>query len=232
MVEIKKDWNIPITVETLVKWGNPRRSISALPTATLLAYERAVAMGANLARPAAIYKDVKILENLLDKVTVEEGVTFKSPHLASLLDGAERLVVMCHTIGPDLENAVTSLQDKGDVATAFALDLYGSVAVSLLGRNVFSFLQERARRDGFETTVHMSPGQLDWSVRDQVGIFRLLNPEVIGVVLTPSFMMKPVKSSTAVFGYGPAEKIKKGALACERCPKRHHCTFRGNADEE
>lgn len=232
MVEIKRDWDVPITVETLAKWGNPRREVSTLSTATLEAYNRAVAFGAGLVHPVALYGDVRILENLGDTVTVEGGISFRSPHLASLLDGSERIVVMCRTIGPDLENAAAALQEKGDAITAFALDLYGSVAVSLLGRTVSRFLAGRVRESGFETTVHMSPGQLDWNVRDQTGIFRLLHPEVIGVTLTPGFMMKPVKSSTAVFGYGPPERIKKGVLACERCPKRNHCTFKGDAHDD
>lgn len=194
-------------------------------------YRRVMELGESLLEPQVIYEDFPISHIEGERIYLDGSLSFCSKHLVKVMDGAERVVIMCSTIGPALEEKVKSLNENGDLMASYLLDIYGATAISILGKKLYRDLREQYEDQGCGTTVRIQPGQLDWDVCAQAVIFQLLSPEKIGVVLTESFMMKPVKSSTAVFGIGDPIKVKKGKLSCETCPLNNKCKFRDEAEE-
>lgn len=188
-----------------------------------------ISLGESLLEPRTVY-DVFPIEKIEDeKLHLENGQVFRSEHLCKLLIGAEKLVAMCCTIGPALERKVGELNKEGDFLISYLLDIYGATAVGSL----MSSLYQKIKNDyaGYGVTVHLEPGQLDWNISDQRVLFQLISPEKIGVTLNDGYMMKPVKTTTGVFGIGDADKVRKGDFACKVCPKRKDCTFRHEAEE-
>ncbi len=188
-----------------------------------------ISLGEYLVEPRTIYDIFTIDKINEEKVYLENGKVFHSEHLCKLLIGAERLVAMCCTIGSALERKVSTLNKEKDILMSYLLDIYGATAVGVLMRSLYQNIKKGYAGHG--VTVYLEPGQLDWNIRDQVVLFQLVSPEKIGVSLNEGFVMKPVKTTTGVFGIGDVDKVKKGVFACEICPKRKTCTFRYKAEE-
>jgi hypothetical protein len=73
------------------------------------------------------------------------------------------------------------------------------------------------------TMSHMNPGSLnDWPVSQQKILFGLFGDveKLIGVRLTPSYLMDPIKSVSGI--YFPTEIRFESCMLCsrDRCPKR------------
>ncbi len=220
------DWTVPVTLDRLLGRLEPGRR---LPSPRVRAVgEKAMEIGASLLDPKSVHGDYAVESVSGRVVRLEGGFSFHSDHLARLVRDADRLVVMCRTIGPAVETTVSSLLDD-DPALAYALDVYGTIAQTELGRVMYQRLS--GRFPGWRATVPLAPGQLDWSVQDQAVVFELLSPERIGVTLSPSYMMTPVKSTTGVFGVGHPARLERGTSPCEICPRRDTCDFHRESRE-
>jgi cobalamin-dependent methionine synthase I len=222
--KLQKNLQIKVTEEMLIKRAGGRlneRIAQCLP--------EVISLGESLLEPKTVY-DFFAIEKVEEKVLfLKNGEAFGSKHLCKLLNGAEKLVAMCCTVGNALEKKTSRLNEEGDPLTAYLLDIYASTAVGFLMRS----LHREIKKDyaGYGVTAYLEPGQLDWNIRDQEVLFRLVSPETIGVSINESFMMKPVKTTTGVFGIGAADRVKKGNFACKDCPKRKTCAFRHEAEE-
>jgi hypothetical protein len=199
---------------------------------TLASCREAMDIGHSLVEPRSVHMVVDVEGVEGDTVRLEGGATLQGAHLAKLLGCAEQAVLTCNTIGPAVERkAETLLRD--DAVTSYALDVYGSIAVSQLGRAMRQALVKAltgAAATG--VTVSMAPGQLDWSVRDQSVFFSILHPEAIGVTLTSSSMMRPRKSTTSAFAVGDPARVELGRPACDHCPKQATCAFHHESQGE
>ncbi|MGE5485317.1 MAG: hypothetical protein ACM3X4_09895 [Ignavibacteriales bacterium] len=224
-MDIRMDWDLRITVDDLKK----KAACSPDNTRMLRVYDEIVELGSKLAKPASVTECFEIARVEEGRVVLEDGSSFNSLHLSTLLEGADRIVLMCGTIGPALEETAASLSAEGDTLRAYLLDTYGSVAVNSLFRKMYQ--SARNEFPGLGATVTMSPGQLDWDVKEQDTLFRLLSPGKIGVTLTPSSMMKPIKSATDAFGIGDPSRVRRGHFACESCTRRNVCAYRSQDDE-
>lgn len=226
-MHVRTDWEVRVTLEQLLAKMAP----SGRPPGPRLVRlsEEAIASGAGLIDPKSISGDFEVSRVESGHVSLKSGVVFRSLHLSRLLDGAERVVIDVRTIGPRLEQAVSELENDKDMARAFVLSTYGSIAVGNLGRETYNWLAREFPRS--MATVSMAPGQLDWDVSEQALVFQLLSPGKIGITLTNGMMMVPLKSSSSLFGLGDPARVKRGAPACEKCPRRDTCDFKKEAQD-
>ncbi len=222
--ELQKDLGVKITPEMLVKRAGGQlneRMAGYLP--------KVIALGEGLLEPKTVH-DVFTIDRIEDNVLyLENGEEFKSEPLCKMMSGADQLVVMCTTIGPVLEERVRELSNEGEFLESYLLDIYGATAVGVVRNSFYDRLVESF--DGFGATVTLEPGQLDWNIRAQKAVFRLISPEKIGVSLNEGNMMTPIKTCTSVFGVGDVDKVKKGVIACAVCPRRKTCHYRHEAEE-
>jgi len=61
----------------------------------------------------------------------------------------------------------------------------------------------------------VSPGYCGWDVSEQQKLFSLVNDMRIGIKLTESSLMIPIKSISGLWGFG--EKLKKKEYNCNKC---------------
>lgn len=224
-MELGKDWNINVTADMVIKrMGGGRKGQRLLGECSEI-----IDIGKRLLEPCTIYDvfSVKCIEG--ENVELENGLSFKSEHLAKLLHGSDRVVVMARTIGPALEEKVRYLTEQDNFLTSYLLDVYGNAAVGILGRMMYR--QIRGQYSSYGATVQMEPGQLDWNIREQAIVSQFISFEKIGVTLADSFVMAPLKSTTAVFGLGDPAKVREGFPPCTYCPKNNKCTYREEVQE-
>ena len=169
-----------------------------------------------VAKPKAVYR-ASYIEKRGEDTLVVEGVEFRSKVLRVNTDTAGRLFPYVVTAGEELDLLVAS---KDDYMRIFCLD---AIKEMILEQAIGSFETHVEKEYALAATAHMNPGSLhDWPISEQPKLFGVLGnvKQLIGVSLTESFLMKPLKSVSGIFF--PTEVSFQ---SCMLCP-RHSCSKR------
>jgi len=153
---------------------------------------------------------------IVDKMALKEEPYFR---------GEDMIALGLCTIGDELENKVSQLNQQGKLAQAVILDAMGSVAAE----SAADFLNLQAcqwcQKRGLGSSQRFSPGYGDWPLEGQKFIFSLLPAERIRVKLNPSCMMIPRKSVSFAIKIGEEFKSLKTKRICETCNLKD-CRYR------
>ena len=169
-----------------------------------------------LVRPKAVYDACYIESKGHDTVEVG-GVTFTSRVLRVNLDEAERVFPFVATCGREVAEYASSCDD---LMVNYALDSLMEEALSA----AIAFLRKHmTERHALGKTSVMNPGSLeDWPLSEQGPLFSIFGDvgELIGVKLTDSFLMVPLKSVSGIVF--PTEIRFESCQLCPRelCPGR------------
>ena len=140
-----------------------------------------------------------------------------------MLVQCDQAVLLACTLGTEFDTLIRSVQVR-DMARAVILDACGSALVEQ-GCNE----AERdiaARFPGLYLTDRFSPGYGDLPLSLQPAICGLLDAtRRIGIHVTPSFLMNPSKSVTAVIGLSDRPQMAR-IRGCAWCSMRGTCTLR------
>lgn len=140
-----------------------------------------------------------------------------------MLDQCDQAVLLACTLGTKFDAMVRSAQVR-DMARAVILDACGSALVEQ-GCNE----AERdiaARFPGLYLTDRFSPGYGDLPLSLQPAICELLDTaRRVGIHVTPSFLMNPSKSVTAIIGLSDRPQMAR-IRGCAWCAMRNTCTLR------
>jgi hypothetical protein len=152
----------------------------------------------------------------------EDHVVIQGSRLASRilrvnLDKVYRVFPYVATCGLELEEWSKSFDD---LLGKFWADAIKGHALRLAYQYLSDYLGERY---GMKELSHMNPGSLsDWPISEQGPLFAILGegPASIGIRLTESFLMVPIKSVSGI--YFPAGFNYENCLLCprEKCPGR------------
>ena len=149
------------------------------------------------------------------------GMRVHSKHLASALQGCDRVIVFAATVGTGLDRLIAKYS-RLSPAKALMLQAIGTERIEAL---CDAFCADMASIYGMGLTPRFSPGYGDLPLDTQRELFALLNPaKHIGLTLNDSLLMSPSKSVTAFAGIGG--KIKSAPNKCSLCQKTD-CAFRG-----
>lgn len=169
-----------------------------------------------IANPKALYKISYIEGREGDSVKID-GTIFMSKILKINLENAERVFPFIVTAGQELEGINKT---KDDFMRVFCLDAIKEMILETAVRCLEEYL---AKKFIPGKIARMNPGSLnDWPVSQQKALFSVFGnvEELIGVRLTESFVMDPIKSVSGIFF--PTEVDFK---SCMLCP-RHSCSKR------
>jgi len=167
-------------------------------------------------RPKAVY-DVCYVEGRGDDTVELGGVMFTSRVLRINLEGAERVFPFIATCGREVADRAAAYDD---MMLRFALDRLMEQALRAASAHTVSILTDTYSLGG---TSVMNPGSLDdWPMAEQRQLFSLFGDvgELIGVELTDSFLMVPIKSVSGILF--PTEIRFESCQLCPRetCPSR------------
>ena len=169
-----------------------------------------------VASPKGLYTIAYIENKSEDRVDIE-GVTFTSRVLRVNLADAQRVFPFVVTCGQELAEWALKYED---------------ILENYLADNIMEIYLDAAR-DFLEQHISdnynpgkiskMNPGSLkDWPLSEQTSLFELLGDVTgkIGVELTRTYLMKPIKSTSGI--WFPSEVDYKNCQLCPRqdCPSR------------
>ena len=190
--------------------------------ALLKAASEALRKGFSQLHPLVISQMVETVEHRHESILLKGGKKITSPLVARHLAGAEQIVLVVCTIGPQLENMTSSWMEK-DPVLGLALDGLGNAAVEKVAQQVCARLADQAHAEGQQASTPLSPGEPDWPVEvGQPQLFALLDPSKAGITLTSGGMMVPKKSISFVVGIGP--NMSQTDL-CEMCSLKETCRY-------
>lgn len=169
-----------------------------------------------LVRPKAIY-DVRYIDSK-DKDSVDiGGIKFTSRVLRVNLDKVERVFPYIATCGTEVENINIP---SDDLMRRFMLDIIKQMALGAAIGQLREYIDRKYKPGQMSA---MNPGSLeDWPLSEQKQLFSIFGDveSLIGVRLTDSFLMLPIKSVSGMFF--PTEVRFESCQLCprERCPGR------------
>jgi hypothetical protein len=171
---------------------------------------RMIAEAETVGRPKAMYR-VSPIEMRDDRSVMVDGITLTSRVLRVNLDGLHRVFPFAATCGTELEEWSADVGDR-------ILHRYWADAIKeKVLRIAIEFMDEHLAEHYRPGPVsHMNPGSLaDWPLKQQRALFALLGDpqEAIGVRLTDSMLMVPIKSVSGIM-FATEETF----ASCQLCP--------------
>lgn len=153
-----------------------------------------------------------------DKVYLEGGECIPSKMMARVFAKSEEIVICAITMhGYDEMEA-----SADEFMREFFYDGWGTA----LAESAFAWLKNQIKDELLEkqiySTCSWSPGQHNVDIELQRVVFRMIQPEEIGIKLNDSCMMWPKKSISGFFGIG-REKNIEDIRACDFCEHRETC---------
>jgi hypothetical protein len=169
-----------------------------------------------IGKPKALYK-VAYVESKDTNTVVVDGITFTSRVLRVNLESAHRVFPFVATCGMELEDWARSIDD---LLQRYWAETINEMALRSVRQALDEHLVQRYQPGQVST---MNPGSLgDWPLREQGVLFALLGDphQSIGVRLTESFLMIPIKSVSGILF--PTEESFANCQLCPRemCPSR------------
>jgi hypothetical protein len=127
--------------------------------------------------------------------------------VAAIAPKAEHLALFAVTLGHPTSAAVAEWFTGADFALAYVLDAMASVAADAAAEAAERWYGRVLRDRGWATpdgaVLRYSPGYCGWDVTGQRALFAYLRPEPIGLTLSDSCLMQPLKSVSGVLLAGP-----------------------------
>ncbi|GEM_PF-156518 len=148
--------------------------------------------------------------------------------IAEELAGAEAAAVFLCGLGSGPEDRVRALMEADDGPEAFIMDAVASLMAERAAERVHAAVAAAALSSGWGVTERYSPGYCGWPVSDQRSLFSLLPPGALGIELTESSLMRPVKSVSGIIGAGPG--LARRGYRCDVCGRKD-CTYRNKTLE-
>lgn len=169
-----------------------------------------------LGQPCAVYRECYI-EGILGECVTVDDVVFKGDLIVEKLSGVHRVFPYVASCGPELSAWADSLQDE---LLSFYANTFNQYVAGAMSKRVINAVMEYS---GVKKFAAINPGSLpEWPITQQIPLFKLLDNVTydIGVHLTPSCLMVPIKSTSGILFPSSAEWFN-----CMRC-RRHDCPGR------
>lgn len=189
-------------------------------------WDEARAEASRFVAPAAAWEAIPVAEVEADALVLAGGSRLSGSVIADVMRGADELVVGVCTVGPEISRRIREHQAERRLLRSVLLDDLGSVAVDMVRQQACERIAEEAAARGLNVSTQLSAGESQWPLADQAVLFSLVDAGRIGVSLSPSMLMTPLKSLSFVVGRGSRPLGRHGGSGCDVCTMRDRCTYR------
>jgi cobalamin-dependent methionine synthase I len=141
-----------------------------------------------------------------------------SGNIGEYLEHADRAAVFAVTVGEEITLLAELAAKDGDALAALVIDAAGSCAVEGAADALMLHLR-RHLHEGQELTLRYSPGYCGMDISQQRKLFQLVPASSVGVTLTPSMLMHPMKSISGLVGLAPKEAVSAYRSPCDLCQR-------------
>ncbi|MEW6411725.1 MAG: vitamin B12 dependent-methionine synthase activation domain-containing protein [Candidatus Zixiibacteriota bacterium] len=222
IVTIRTEETVPGPEVVLQAQGLPP---SATPNdQTLALYRAAISTYLLLSQPVAMYSQISIDD--FRSVFNGDGANAKDAPLGHIYPRSDALALFAVTVGETLTAEITRLFETNDFPAGAMLDSVASqaaeMAAACVEREYLNDLKDSGTNADATATLPFSPGYCGWNLSSQIPLFHALHPEEIGIILSESCLMSPLKSISGVFVVGPKEifQFDDKFDFCEDCQTR------------
>jgi len=224
-MEILENWKLDLDVDAVLRGEGSDPEIIKKRSPRLVAIaQQALEQGLPLIRPRALVERFKVDALKHNRLILAGGGSLQGDLIAEHLAATQEVVVILCTIGDELET-LTAKVILEDSVLGLALDGLGSAAAETLANMVTVRIEQEAAAKGLQTTMPLNPGLIGWQTnKGQDQIFKLVDGAAIGIKLTESKMMLPIKSLSVVIGLGKDLRIKTNM--CDYCVMRDVCRYK------
>lgn len=220
---IRLDWNIALDeIDPKALLTGSMERMMAKPSVRA-DFETALADSRKLARPAAIWEYVPVREFRHERIIMENGAILKGGPIAEVMSDAEHLIVGVCTAGAAIGQAAVDAKQNGMLMRAMFYEMFGAVVVGSVREQMVEMFEKEIRSQGLHISTMLSPGESTWPIEQQAVLFSLVDAARIGVTLSATMMMNPMKSLSMVMGFGRNELGSEGATNCDFCTMRDTC---------
>ncbi len=143
--------------------------------------------------------------------------------LQEIYPRADCLALFAVTAGGPVSIRIQELFAQREFALGAVLDATASegaeLAAEYLEKQYMQCLRDGGQADPKTSILRYSPGYCGWDLTGQRALFAALCPEQIGIRLSASCLMEPVKSISGVMVCGPVEihDFDNNYSFCEQC---------------
>ncbi len=221
---IRSDWNISLDdVEPQALLSGSMERMMAKPSVRA-DWDIALAESKKLVHPAAIWEFVKVREFRHQRIILEKnGAVLTGGPIADVMSGAEQIIVGVCTSGAEITQAAVAAKQNGMLMRAMFYEMFGAYVVGMLRQQMVEMFEREIRSQGLHISTMLSPGESTWPVDQQSVLFSLVDAAQIGVSLSATMMMNPMKSLSMVMGFGTQPLGSEGATNCDFCTMRDTC---------
>ncbi len=191
--------------------------------ATEAALSRAEDTVRTVARPRYIYRIFALGRQPLSLLPT--GPVLSGEDIARHLSGCHSCAVLILTLGPGVERAIRAA-GAADAAMGLMTDAAASALTEACADAAETILRREVAEQGLYLTGRFSPGYGDLPLSLQPELLRITgSARAIGLTVSPSHILLPRKSITALLGL--AHHPVTGHLAgCEGCAIKESCQKR------
>lgn len=177
-----------------------------------------------LSVPLIGYEVFKVTGGSHERLDLIGGYTLRSHFVSNLLGKAEEVAVTLCTVGEGPEQRVGYYLSQGNPVRGVMLDEACNAALKLLGRKARELILAVAMDNGINAGLPLWPGHDDWPLEQQKVIFDLLQADKMGIRLTDSYIMLPLKTISMIIGLG--KSVPTEGTQCDYCASREKCSDR------
>jgi hypothetical protein len=145
------------------------------------------------------------------------------------LKNSDSVAIFLCTAGEEIGIRCRKFMNERDFLRGYIYDVVGSEIVEAAADIMQDDLERIMLASGKRITNRYSPGYCDWDVAEQHKLFQLIPENHCGIKLTPSALMKPVKSISGIIGIGT--NVKKNPYTCGMCDMKD-CIYRRVRDKK
>lgn len=170
-----------------------------------------------------IVKEIESSDLKSGLITIENTELQVGSQICGYLKGASHAALFICTAGNIFTEITREYNARGEYLEAFVADAIGSLTVENAMDKIQQDLENSLNAENLKITNRYSPGYCNWSLSGQKELFALVGNNTVGIELTDSCLMNPIKSVSGIIGIG--ESVKKRAYGCEIC-RNAECIYR------
>jgi hypothetical protein len=167
-------------------------------------HDAAVELFVRTAHPRGLIAEVTTAD--FAEVYEGEGMNEPAGPVADIAPRADHMALFAVTLGAEATDAIAAGFAANDFAHASMLDAVASEAADRAAEVAEAHFERDLRNRGWTPpsggVLRYSPGYCGWHVTGQRRLFATLQPEAIGLSLTDSCLMLPLKSVSGVLVAG------------------------------
>jgi hypothetical protein len=223
-MQVLTDWSLHLDLDLVLRGQGvePTRARQLNSPLVRLAAE-ALQLGQSLIMPAVLTHSLPVEAYRHDRLLLAGGGTLSGAAIGRFLAPAKEVVLVLCTIGDQMDILISEAM-KSEPALGVSLDGLANGAVENLGMEVCRYFEGEAVRRGWQCSLPVSPGIEGWPLAEaHKQLFSLVDSSLVGVQLTESGMMLPLKSASMVLGMGTNIAVQGGP--CDFCNLHDTCRY-------